>query len=105
MKQLLVPLLLLMLAVPMVSAQYNNPVQGDTGEFDTILEPIFKVINFVKYAATVIGVLVLIFAGISAMLSGGDPGKREMAKNMAMYVVLGLAIIWAAPLVVNLILG
>jgi len=106
MKQtILLAVMLLLLFIPMVSAQFNNPVDDDTDQFDEILEPIFKIYNFIKYAATVIAVLVLVFAGISMVTSGGDPGKREMAKNMAMYVVLGLVIIWAAPLVVNLIVG
>ena len=97
--------LMLLFCTPFVAAQFTNPLPGDTTAFNEILEPVFKIYNFAKYAATVIAVLVLLFAGISAMTSGGDPGKREMAKNMAMYVIFGLIIIWAAPLVVNLIVG
>jgi multisubunit Na+/H+ antiporter MnhB subunit len=39
------------------------------------------------------------------MTSGSDPKKREDAKNMAMYVIIGLIVIWAAPLIVNWIVG
>jgi len=59
----------------------------------------------VKYAATVIAVIILLFAGVSYMTSGNDPKKRDTAKNMVMYVVIGLIVIWAAPLVVNFIVG
>jgi len=77
----------------------------DKATFDAILEPVMKVYNFVKYAASVLAVMVLLFAGISYMASGSDPKKRDGAKNMAMYVIIGLVVIWAAPLIVNFIAG
>ena len=61
--------------------------------------------DLVKYAATVIAGLAMVGAGITYIASGSDPGKREKAKNMIMYVIIGLIVIWAAPFVVNLILG
>lgn len=77
----------------------------DKQTFDQILEPVMKIYNLVKYSATVIAVIVLLFAGITYITSGADPGKREKAKSMAMYVVIGLIVIWAAPLIVNFIVG
>ena len=76
----------------------------DQDTFDSILEPVMKIYSLVKYAASVIAVLVLMFAGISYMTSGSDPRKRDQAKNMATYVVIGLFVIWAAPMVVNFIM-
>ncbi len=32
------------------------------------------------------------------MTSGSNPGKREQAKSMVMYVIVGLFVIWAAIL-------
>jgi len=46
----------------------------------------------------------MLFAGITYISSGSDPGKREKAKSMVMYVIIGLAVIWAAPFIVDLIL-
>jgi len=77
----------------------------DKAAFDEILAPVLKIYNFTKYAATVIAVVVLLFAGITYILSVGDPAKKEKAKNTAMYVVIGLVVIWAAPLIVNYIAG
>jgi|SRR3989338_2898256 len=88
------------------AADFNSTISNeDKQKFDQILEPVMKIYNLVKYAATVLAVVILLFAGISYMISGGDPGKREKAKSMAMYVVIGLIVIWAAPLVVNFIVG
>jgi len=74
-------------------------------DFDEILRPITVVYDLVKYASTIISGLVMLFAGITYVVSGSDPGKREKAKNMIMYVIIGLVVIWAAPFVADLILG
>jgi hypothetical protein len=73
----------------------------DEAAFDEILEPVIKIYNFVKYIATIIAALVLVSAGLTFMLSGGDPSKREQAKNMVLYVIFGLILIWVAPLIVG----
>lgn len=89
-----------------VAADFNQTISNqDKATFDSILLPIMKIYNLVKYAATVLAVVTLLFAGITYMTAGADPGKREKAKNMAMYVIIGLIVIWAAPLVVNFIVG
>jgi len=73
----------------------------DEDAFDEILEPVMDIYNFIKYIATAVAALVLVGAGILFMLSGTDPRKREQAKSMVMYVVMGLVIIWIAPLLVD----
>jgi hypothetical protein len=91
-------MLLVLTQIVMVSA-------ADESDFEQILKPLTTIYNLVKYAATVIAGLVMLFAGITYISSGSDPGKREKAKNMVMYVIIGLIVIWAAPFVVDLILG
>ena len=97
---------LLIVAIPIVAAAPDfdrDLTPEEEAQFDGILEPIMKVYNFVKYAATVVGVLMLVFAGISFVMSGGEQAKKERAKNMAMGVIIGLAVIWVAPIVVEYI--
>jgi hypothetical protein len=98
--------LLLLVASPLVLAEIDFE-QGLTAEeetqIDQILAPVMKVYNFIKYAATVIGVLVIVFAGITFVTSGGEQAKKEKAKNMATGVVVGLIVIWIAPLVVKFV--
>ena len=77
----------------------------DKATFDEILEPVMKIYNLVKYSATVLAVMVLLFAGVNYMTSGSNPAKREQSKSMVMYVVIGLIVIWVAPLIVNFIVG
>jgi len=99
--------ILTLLAVQFVSAvDFNQTISAqDKAKFDQMLQPVMKIYNLIKYVTSVIAVIILLFAGITYMISGSDPGKRDKAKNMAMYVVIGLIVIWAAPLVVNFILG
>ena len=96
------PLAILML---LVLTQIGMVAAADESDFEEILKPLTTIYNLVKYAATVIAGLVMLFAGVTYIASGSDPGKREKAKNMVMYVIVGLIVIWAAPFVVDLILG
>ncbi|MFH0711549.1 MAG: pilin [archaeon] len=91
--------------VLLVLTQIGIVVAADESDFEQILMPLTTVYNLVKYAATIIAGLVMLFAGITYISSGSNPGKREKAKNMVMYVIVGLIVIWAAPFVVDLILG
>lgn len=93
------------LGLQIVSAvDFNNGISySDKQKFDSILEPVLRIYNLIKYTASAIAVLVLVMAGVTYITSGSDPGKREKAKNMAMYVIIGLVVIWAAPLIVDFI--
>lgn len=73
----------------------------DKASFDEMLTPVIKIYNFIKYVASVVAALFLLFAGITYMTSGSDPKKRDQAKNMASYVIIGLVIIWVTPLIVQ----
>jgi len=79
--------------------------EEDKATFDEILDPIMKIYNLVKYSATILAVVVLLFSGVSYMTSGNDPAKREKSKSMVTYVIVGLIVIWIAPLLVNFIVG
>lgn len=89
-----------------LAVDFNQSIsQQDRATFDNILSPVMKIYNLIKYTSTVIAVFVLLLAGVNYMMSGSDPKKRESAKSMAMYVILGLIVIWAAPFVVQFIIG
>jgi len=100
-RRVILPLLLLVFIlgqITLISATSND-------DYEEIMKPLETVYDLTKYAATLIAGLVMLFAGITYITSGSDPGKREKAKNMVMYVFIGLMVIWAAPFVVKLILG
>lgn len=99
--------LLSIFAMQFVSgADFDQDISDEDKEsFDEILEPVMKIYNLIKYSATVLAVVVLLFAGLTYMTAGSNPAKREQAKNMVMYVVIGLIVIWVAPLIVNFIVS
>jgi len=107
MKQIWVLLLLsIILSSSVLAIDFDDEISDEDREtFDQILEPVMKIYNFIKYSATVLAVLFLVFAGLTFIASGGDQAKREQAKTMGMYIVIGLVIIWVAPLIVSLFAG
>ena len=97
--------LLFVLAFVLAISQIILISAATESDFEEILQPLQTVYDLVKYAATVISGIVMLFSGITYIMSGSDPGKREKAKNMVMYVIIGLIVIWAAPFIVDLILN
>ena len=96
--------LLLLFAMPFVMAELDfngNLTDAEKEQFDQILAPLMKIYDFLKYAATAIGVLMFVYAGIIFVTAGGEQAKKEKAKQMAVGVVIGLVLIWTAPLVVR----
>lgn len=107
-KKLILPIVVLVLfAVPMVLAiDFGEELDPEDQEaFDEILEPVMAIYNFIKYGATAVAGCMLLFSGTKFMTAGSDIKKRETAKHMATYVIIGLVVIWAAPLVVNFLVG
>lgn len=90
-----------------ISASFAVPVvhaQTDTSAFDQMLKPIQKVYDFVKYAASLLAMLAFAFAGIQLLLAGKNNAEREKVKSTMTGIVVGLAIIWIAPLAVPYLL-
>ena len=95
----------LLFLVPLVFAlEFDDISSSDKQTFNEILEPVMKIYNLVKYTSTVIACIMGVFAGITYITSGSEPKKRDSAKQMITYILIGLAIIWAAPLIVNFLL-
>lgn len=97
----------LLLVFPQLVAaavDFNQPPTAqDQATFDQILSPVMRIYNLVKYFASAIAGIALLIAGVSYMTSGSDPRKRDNAKSMGMYVIIGLVVIWAAPMIVSLV--
>ncbi|MFH1064115.1 MAG: hypothetical protein V1729_03475, partial [Candidatus Woesearchaeota archaeon] len=86
MSKLLLIIVLVLLTVPVAfgAVDFNKPLTVDEeAQFDQILAPVMKIYSFIKYAATIAGVLMLVFSGITFVTAGGEQGKKEKAKNMA----------------------
>ena len=93
-------LVILPFAYSVHAVDITPPTQNDINAFNQILEPVMKVYNFVKYSASVLALLFLIFAAIS-MFTNDNPMEKDKAKSKIMYIVVGLIVIWIAPISVN----
>ncbi len=106
MKKFLCVLLLLLLAAPFALAEIDwdeDLTSDEEALIDEILEPVMSVYNAIKYAMTVVGVLMLVFAGIMFATAGGEQAKKNRAKAMIAGVVVGLILIWVAPTIVEFV--
>ena len=98
--------LMLMLCLYTVAADvnFNAPLSSqDKQQFDAMLVPVMKIYNLVKYIATALAVMMMVFSGITFVTAGGEMAKKEKAKNMGVGVIVGLIVIWVAPLIVQYI--
>lgn len=93
---------MMILTISQSSALPPPPSSTETATFNQILKPVWQVYNFVKYLATALATLFLLFSGIMYVTSGDDIMKRENAKHAIGYIILGLIVILGAPYLVQL---
>ena len=51
----------------------------------------------------IIAVVVIVIAGIMLLISGGDEGRKDTAKKIIMYAIIGLIIIALASTIVRFV--
>jgi len=77
--------------VGMVSAQIEDPLKGAT--FPQLLE---KIIQGAAVIVESLAVIMIIFAGILYLTSGGSPERMNKAKTALVYAVAGIVIALSA---------
>lgn len=66
-----------------------------------ITAPITKIYDLIKGVISVIGIIAITIAGAMYMFSGSNIQNRENAKSMVSYAIVGLVLVWVAPLIVG----
>jgi len=74
---------------------------SEASDIAAITAPLNKIYDLVKIAISTIALLAITFAGARFMFSGDNIQAREGSKAMISYAVIGLVIVWIAPLMVN----
>jgi len=92
MKKIFAVTILLFLVTPMVFA---------AGDIASITAPITKIYDLIKGVVSVLGIIAITIAGAMYMFSGSNIQSRENAKSMVSYAIVGLVLVWVAPLMVN----
>ena len=75
-------------------------VLADTSVAD-ITAPINKIYDLIKSIVSIVGIIAITIAGAMYMMSGSNIQSRENAKNMVSYAIVGLVLVWVAPLIVS----
>jgi len=70
-------------------------------EVEQITEPLNRIYDIVKGVVTIVALLALTYAGGKFMTSGDNPQAREGAKGVVTSAVIGLVLVWIAPLLVS----
>lgn len=66
-----------------------------------ITAPITRIYDLIKGIVAVIGIIAITIAGAMYMFSGSNIQQRENAKSMVSYAIVGLVLVWVAPLIVG----
>lgn len=70
-------------------------------EIDDITEPLAKIYDLLKAVVSIVAVIALTVAGAMYLFSGSNIQARESAKGMVSYAIVGLVLVWVAPLLVS----
>jgi type IV secretory pathway VirB2 component (pilin) len=66
-----------------------------------ITAPITKIYDLIKGIVSILGIIAITVAGAMYMFSGSNIQSREAAKGMVSYAIIGLVLVWIAPLMVG----
>ena len=62
----------------------------------TLSEYVIDIIQYLTTFFTLIGVIIVIYAGFTILVSWGDEEKIKKAKKLILYAILGLILVWLA---------
>ncbi len=71
---------------------------GDSGSIRSI---IIDIIQFILDLVLIIGIVYVIIAGLRLIVSGGDEGEKDKAKQTIIYVIVGIIVVIFARVIVN----
>ena len=98
-KKIGIVLLVLMLALPVVLAQDVELTAEQQEAKEKLENAVWVIYDIFKYVATAAGALLIAFSGLKFMSSGNDPMQRNQAKTWITYIIVGLILIWLAPVI------
>lgn len=81
----------------------NCTVDGESAT-DKVNSVIETTVNIFSVIVGVIAVIMIIWAGLRYITSGGDSNKVGSAKNTMIYAIIGLVVVALAQFIVNFVL-
>lgn len=87
-----------------IGGTYSGGVCSTGGSMSTPQDIVSTVIQIFAWVVGAISVIMLIFAGLKYVTSGGDSNKIASAKNTIIYAVIGLILVALSTVIVNFVL-
>jgi hypothetical protein len=76
---------------------------ADQAEVDTILEPIVKLYQILRYVVILIATIAVVIAGIMLSLPTVEPSKKKVAKSVIFGAIAGVLLVVFAPNIIGLL--
>lgn len=76
-----------------------NGLSNQTDIRAALVNIITKVLDFI----IIVAVIFVIIAGIRLIISGGDEGEKDKAKNTIIYVIIGIIVVLFARVIVTFV--
>ena len=92
-------------AITTASAQWALPANTFNLSTDTPIQIIERLTNWLAGIVIAIGILAIIWAGISYVSSGGDAEQATTAKKIVKYALLGIIVAGVAWALVNVLVN
>lgn len=97
------------IAYAQLSSSFDGPIVACSGIADcnlcTLLETAQNIINFLVFFAIIVAVLMFVYAGFLLVTAGSNEGQISKGKSIFWTVFIGLFVILAAWLIINLIMS
>ncbi|MBI5065991.1 hypothetical protein HZA97_07170 [Candidatus Woesearchaeota archaeon] len=102
--------LLLVVSLPLnqvyASSEFSEPLSSnDKAMLKQMLKPVINGISALPYVATALAVLYILYAGIGFVTAGYDTAKKEQSKQAIGLTLVGLAVVFAAPYLVQYLMA
>lgn len=91
--------------LPLVALAQLTPVNPPAGTAQSDLgTALFSLVNIFLILVGVVATIILIYGGVQYIISRGDDGAVEKAKNTILYSVIGIIVIGLAAAIVNFVI-
>ncbi len=78
-----------------------NGLESQAGDSASVTAIIIKIITYILDLILIIGIVYVIIAGLRLIVSGGDEGEKDKAKQTIIYVIVGIIVVIFARVIVN----
>jgi hypothetical protein len=85
-----------------VFPKIQNPLNKDFSDLPSLINGI---VDLALRLGTIIAVLALVWVGFKFIIAQGDPGEIAKAKQALQWVIIGIAILFGAKLITEIIKG